>query len=248
VDCSRSWTATVVLAIVTACGGARSSVPAEAKPPRPVYAPLFGLGQTWDFAVESVETDKTGAPHTTALPAQHCTVTDVHDYRGARLATVTCEPSDPDPEMALRPHIPLADRFIATPAGLWRWPDGASKDADHAPEPFALDQLDPKEMLVPVALAQLRRKLPSGCLGYPPLAGGRVVDHMPPPDGLYSLLPWNGAWCATVVRGCNDTWLVQCFRANVGWIGGAWHGSSDPAAPWQEVRWGQAPAYPFGMD
>jgi hypothetical protein len=248
VDRSSSWTTTVMLAIIPACGGARSSAPGEARPPEPVYEPLFRRGQTWDFTVELVEEAETGASHTTTLPPQHCAVTDVRKYRAARLATVVCEPSDPDPELAQRPPIPLAGRVLSTAAGLWTWPPkDASEDADQ--EAFALDQLDPKEMLVPAALAQVHRKLPSGCLESPPLPGASVVAHASPPDGFYSLLPWRDAWCVTVVQGCNSTWRVQCFRSNVGWIGGAWHGNWDPASPrWQEVRWGEAPAYPFGMD
>jgi hypothetical protein len=234
-----------MLAMVSACGSARSPAPGEAKSTEPVYAPLFRLGQTWDFTAELVEEGETGASHTTVLPPQHCTVTEVHDYRAARLATVACKPTDPDSEL---PPIPFDGRFLATATGLWTWPPkGASEDADQAP--FGLDQLDPNEMLLPAALAELRRTLPSSCLGSPPLRRGNAAAHAPPPAGFYSLLPWSGAWCATEVRGCNSTWRVQCFRPNVGWIGGAWHGYPNSASPrLQEGRWGQAPAYPFGME
>lgn len=182
-----SW-APAALAIVAACGGGQSPAPGQAKSPEPVYSAVFRVGQTWDFPVEIVEETDTAAPHTTALQAAHCTVTTVHEYRAARLATVACDPSDPEPEI----EPPFAGRFLATATGLWEWPPkDESEDADQ--EPFGLDELDPKQMLVPAALTQLRRVIPSGCLGSPPLRGGSAIDNMPPPDGSYSLLPWKDA-------------------------------------------------------
>jgi hypothetical protein len=206
-----SWT------VLLATCGARAPAPDPAKPTEPIYAAMFRVGQTWKFPVDNGEDNE-------AATILHCTVTDLHEYRTARLVTVACEPS----ESTITPLF--AGRFLATAAGLWAWPPKSeSEDPDQ--------ELDPKQMLVPATVSELHRTIPADCL------------ESAAPAGSYSLLPWKDAWCATVVRGCNSTWQLQCFRPHVGWIGGAWHGFPDPSNPHaQEVRWGDAPAYPFGMD
>ncbi len=206
------------------------------------YDPLFRAGQTWDFRVEYLEETDDGDVEAKAAPPVHCRVTDVRRDGTTRRSHVSCEPPTDDDDLDdLDNTIAsgwLKGDYLARPDGVWRL----------APNPEYEDPMYCAEPLLGARLAPLRQEDNMGCLFDGLFDKLCLVCTIPDGYDLHAVKPWRDAWCTTSVEPCHKGWRVDCFRRGVGWIGGAVRGYFDtPVSLWREIRWGEAPAFPFGV-
>lgn len=134
---TTAGSATTTTAGSAATTGSAGSGTAAAPPATSIYAGLFTKGTTWTFTAEVKTTPPVdmGKPTTEKQPNTTCTVTDVHDMKGATMAKVDCKP-------ALPANHPPGGWYVSTKDGLWRFDADDAKAHDKATAP------DPKTMMI----------------------------------------------------------------------------------------------------
>jgi hypothetical protein len=230
----------LLLIAATACAHAPVAPSGDSASDSAFYDALFRVGQSWEFRTEFMEETESGGTERTSTPPVRCKVASVRRAGTVRRSRVACVPPD---EFSQTASSVLQGPYIARPDGLWRiWEDKPSSDDD-----VDLTELPPGEQLIPVPLARVRREEKFGCMSGGPEDGLSLIDPVEDGHALYTVTPWDDAWCAASLSACHQVWKIDCFRRGVGWIGGAMRHFDSVIPRWREIRWGDAPQFPFGM-
>lgn len=131
----------------SAAGSATAGSAAPVSVVGTAYERVFVKGTTWTFTAEAKTTPPIdmGKPTTETKPNITCSVTDVHDMSGVKMATVACAAGE---NTAPTGNQPPAGLYAANADGLWWFDASDPKAHDKARAPNA------KELLLPAVAAE----------------------------------------------------------------------------------------------
>lgn len=191
---------TLVLVVLAACGGPRSSTTAAggnqataAEVSLPAhFAGLFVAGEK-SFRGELVTShQEESGPVTEKTPGEvTCTIRDVRAIRGGKVAELACD--------GIELVNQISGTFVGTPTGLWKVESGFADD---------VARLDPAQALFGAVPAKARTESKDTD---PDMEGGSAIV----------VEPHGGGWCVLVTSWGGDEggWQL-CVQAGSGLIGG----------------------------